>query len=130
MENETNNNSTAWILWGILVLVLLSQNKSVATTTKVEKYKFVAKREGVPVFVALNQNGQWIPDFNKASLTFKAGQTISNVWLGEITLISNEGVKTSFYILEITFPPIPYSGFLGLTVPVAVKMDDINRYVI
>lgn len=95
-----------------------------------DKYKFVAKRDGVPVFIAPLKNGQWVPDFNKASLTFNAGKTISNVWLGEITIASNEGVKTSFYILEVTFPPVPYSGFLGLTVPVAVKMDDINRYVI
>lgn len=127
MENE--NKSGIWLLVGVLALVLLSKNNSTATTIT-DKYKFVAKRDGVPVFVTVYKNDQWVPDFNKASLSFKAGQTISNVWLGEITLITNEGVKTSFYILEVTFPPVPYTGFLGLTVPVAVKMDDINRYVI
>ncbi|MCA0231893.1 MAG: hypothetical protein LCH91_15595 [Bacteroidetes bacterium] len=127
---KNDNNSSSWILWGILLLVLLSRNNSAASPIKVEKYKFVAKRDGVPVFVAVFKNDQWTPDFNKASLTFKMGQTISTVWLGEITLISNEGVKTPFYILEVTLPPVPYTGFLGLTVPVAVKMDDINRYVV
>lgn len=122
MENESN--TPIWMLFGIVALGLIFKNKANAQPILSENYKFVAKRNGVPAYLSPNKNGQWIPDFSRVSTTFQAGVTISTVWLGEITLVTPEGVKTSFYILELQTPQ------LGLTFPIAVKMDDVNRYVI
>jgi hypothetical protein len=119
MENKTK---AALVLGGIAAVLLL--RKKTTTTPQADRYKFVAAKDGTPAYISPYTNGQWVPDFSKAAMIFKSGQTISNLWLGEIELISNEGIKTAFYIVEIQI------GFLGVTFPVAVKMTDVLRYVV
>lgn len=120
---ETNNNKAkALLLLGGIAAFVLSRKTT--TNAQTETYKFVAVKDGTPVYIAPYKGGQWVPDFSKVATTYKSGQTISKVWLGEIELIDNEGLKTSYFVLEIQ------TGFLGVTFPVAVKMTDVLRYVV
>lgn len=119
MENKTK----AALLFGSIAAVLLLRKKATPQTT-LEKYKFVAAKDSVTAYISPNYNGDWVPDFSKPTATFKKGQTISTTWLGEITLINNEGVKTPFYIVEINL------GVFGIAYPVAIKMTDVLRFVV
>lgn len=113
----------------ILAFILLAASRKKGVT-KTERYRFIAKNDMSPAFACPEKNGQWVPDFSKVSLHLKAGQFISDVWLGDITDISPTGVKTDFYVVQLTVPSVPYTGFVGFTIPVAVRVSDVNRYVL
>ena len=121
-----NNGLTLGLILAFILLAFSRKKGSVKT----ERYRFVAKNDLSPAFACPQKNGEWIPDFSKVAYHLKAGQFISDVWLGDITDISPTGVKTPFYVVEITVPSVPAAGFLGFTIPVAVRVSDVNRYVL
>lgn len=116
-----NKKSTFIAVLVVLVVLLFASNSNASPKNKIEYYDFYALKD-TPCYLAQYDGQKWLVVFDKQLKPFKRNEYISSSWVGEQTYISPNGLRTTFYFLEIEVG--------GAVFTVAVLSNDVTKILV